>query len=218
MRHHVLIRLPIILALACLFSGCLAPRRDEYHSHRPINALEPSPESDRLWAASLETLRRGGFRLDRVDRPAGLMTTFPETSQSFFEVWRHDVNTWSDLSESSLNPMRRWVEVHLSRSEIDGWCDLAVVVHKQRLSSPDRQFNSTGAAFQFFGDSLPSTTGQPRISAKDERWFDRGRDGAMEEYLLRKILGRAGLDSVNGEDLAARNALPAEAKQGVPPS
>jgi len=64
------------------------------------------------------------------------------------------------------------------------------VVHKERLSSPDRQFNSSGAAYQYFGDSLPSTTGLARISEKDDRWLDCGRDPAMEDYLLRAILKR----------------------------
>ena len=66
-----------------------------------------------------------------------------------------------------------------------------MVVHKERLSSLDRQFNSTGAAYQYFGESLPSTTGQSKVTAKDDRWIDCGRDPAMEDYLLRRILTRS---------------------------
>jgi hypothetical protein len=84
--------------------------------------------------------------------------------------------------------MRRWVEVSLTRTDDGTWTQLAVVVHKERLSSPDRQFNSSGAAYQYFGESLPSTTGQSRVTAKDDRWLDCGRDPAMEDYLLRAIL------------------------------
>lgn len=160
-----------------------------------MSVADSSEEADRAWEAVQETLRRRGFRLDRVDRGAGIVTTFPETTQHFFEVWRHDVNTAPDFWESSLNPMRRWVEVRVARGDDERWREIAVNVHKERLSSPDRQFNSSGAAFQFFGDTLPSTTGKARVTAEDDRWLDRGRDSAMEEYLLRAILDRAGVST-----------------------
>ena len=64
------------------------------------------------------------------------------------------------------------------------------MVHKERQSSPDRQFNNSGAAYKFFGESLPSTTGQSRVTAKEDHWLDCGRDPAMEDYLLRAILKR----------------------------
>ena len=69
-----------------------------------------------------------------------------------------------------------------------------MVVHKERLSSPDRQFNSTGAVYQYFGESLPSTTGLERVTAEHDTWLDIGRDLAMEEYLLRGLLQRAGME------------------------
>ena len=71
-----------------------------------------------------------------------------------------------------------------------------VRVYKQRLSSPDRQFNSSGAAYQFFGDSLPSTTGKAIRPEVDDRWIDLGRDHALEDALLKSILSRAGKGSV----------------------
>ena len=121
----------------------------------------------------------------------------PETSQHFFEFWRHDVETGHDSWEASLNPIRRWVEVAVTRGNDQTWAELSVVVHKERLSSPDRQFNSTGAAYQYFGDNLPSTTGLARVTAEDDRWLDVGRDPAMEDHLLRVILGGAGIEASN---------------------
>ena len=182
-------------ALATL--GCSSPRRGEYQSSRGVSVAEPSEQADQLWVAVQETLRRGRFQLDRVDRRAGVITTMPESSQHFFEFWRHDVDTPRDAWEATMNPMRRWVEVSLARADDGMWTQLAVVVHKERLSSPDRQFNSSGAAYQYFGESLPSTTGLSRVTAKDDHWLDCGRDPAMEDYLLRAILKRCsgGVDS-----------------------
>lgn len=185
-------------------SGCLGPRRSDYTSSQAILVAGKSEEADRLWTAIKDTLRDNPFKLDRVDRRAGVITTLPEPSQHFFEVWRHDVDTWPDLWESTLNPIQRWVEVAVARGEDGTWSQVEVVVHKDRLSSPDRQFNSTGAAYQYFGDRLPSTTGLERVTAEHDTWLDIGRDPAMEEYLLRAILVRAGMEA--SFDAAAREA------------
>ncbi len=187
------IRVSIVLTLAvAMSSACLGPRRDDYVSTRRIALSEPARQSDALWEAIQETLRRGRFRLDRVDRHTGVVTTMPETSQQFFEFWRHDVDTREDLWESTLNLIRRRVRVNMVRADDGRSAELDVAVFRERLSSPDRQFNSTGSAFRFFGERLPSTTGAAKVTAADDRWLELGRDPAMEDYLLRSILERAG--------------------------
>lgn len=180
----------LMVTSVCGSVGCASRRRGEYQSARPVSVSEPSEQADLLWEAVQETLRRGRFQIDRVDRVAGVITTMPETSQHFFEFWRHDVDTPRDAWEATLNPMRRWVEVSLTREGDGPWTQLAVVVHKERLTSHDRQFNSSGAAYQYFGESLPSTTGKSKVTAKEDHWLDCGRDPAMEDYLLREILER----------------------------
>jgi len=188
MSQRILICL--LVTSVCGSGGCASPRPREYQSTRLLSISEPSEQADLLWEAVQETLRRGRYQIDRVDRVAGVVTTFPENSQHFFEFWRHDVDTSRDGWEATLNPMRRWVEVSLTREGEGPWTQLAVVVHKERLSSPDRQFNSSGAAYQYFGESLPSTTGKSRIRAKEDHWLDCGRDPAMEDYLLSEVLKR----------------------------
>ncbi|MGD2111060.1 MAG: hypothetical protein PVI86_16915, partial [Phycisphaerae bacterium] len=175
--------------------GCSGPRRSDYTSSQTIAMADRSDDADRLWTAIQDTLRDNPYHLDRVDRRTGVITTLPEPSQQFFEFWRHDVDTGSDLWESTLNPIRRWVEVRVVRGEDGQWSEIDVAVHKERLSSPDRQFNSTGAAYQYFGDRLPSTTGLERVTAEDDTWLEVGRDPAMEEYLLTEILKRAGIQA-----------------------
>ena len=175
--------------------GCQGPRRGEYLSSLPLAVASSGEQADAVWGAIQETLRRHHLRLDRVDRRAGVITTVPVISQHFFEFWRHDVDTRADAWESSLNPIRRWVEVSVRPTGEGRWAQLAVVVHKERLSSPDRQFNSTGAAYQYFGNSLPTTTGEKKVAAGDDQWIDIGRDAAMEDHFVRAMLERAGVGS-----------------------
>ena len=192
------VRLFALLPLIALLGGCLGPRRSDYVSSRQVSLANRSEQADTFWEAIQETLRRHRFRLDRVDYRAGVITTMPVTSQNIFEPWRHDVDTREDLWESTLNPIRRWAECSVTRGADDTWQEVALVVHKERFSSPDRQFNSTGAAFQYFGDSLPSTTGLVRVTPEYDRWLDMGRDPAMEEHLLNAIFKRAGMGGIDG--------------------
>ena len=66
-------------------------------------------EYEAFFEQCVDVLRRYGFELDRVDKLAGVITTFPETSEHFFEFWRRDVDTSYDWLESSLTTIRRRV-------------------------------------------------------------------------------------------------------------
>lgn len=176
---------PITLAV-CLTFGChRAHRAEDSKSNDPTQTQMTGFSGDCVWEAAQETLRRQGYKLDRVDREAGVITTLPETSKHFFEFWRHDVDTRADFWEATFIPMRRWIEVTIGSAAHAS--EVNVVVHKEQLSSLDRQFNSSGAALQYFGENLPSTTGKEKITAEDDRWIDRGRDPAMEQYVLAAI-------------------------------
>lgn len=203
----VLVRTSVILLSAVSLTcgaGCVSRKTPATPlSSMTLAFADESPDAERLWSAIQDTLRSHHYELDRVDRRFGVITTLPAGSQQLFEFWRHDVATGRDLLESSLSPTRRRVEVTMNAGEDGGALRVEVSVLKQRLSSLDRQFNNSGAAYQVFGEKLPATTGQPRVSHKDEQWLDLGRDAAMEDYLLRGILSRAGLSN------ASNNTVPA---------
>lgn len=183
-----------------LLSACAAPRPESYISTRSLDPLLLADGGDRIWSAAQDVLRANRFRLDRVDRLEGVITTWPNTSQHYFEFWRSDVKTAWDFWEATLNLIRRRAEIRLTSSGAAEPASLMVRVFKQRLSSPDRQFNSSGAAFQFFGDSLPSTTGKAISPEVDDRWIDLGRDHALEDALLESILARAVEDAAASQE------------------
>lgn len=175
---------PLLLLVACS-----APRPESYVSLKVVEPALVGDDGRRLLAAAADALRARRFRVDRLDQRAGVVTTWPNTSQHYFELWRDDVETGWDFWEATLNPIRRRVEVHVTADPEAS--TVMVRAYKQRLSSPDRQFNSSGAAYQFFGENLPSTSGHTIVPERDDRWIDVGRDHALEDALLRDILARA---------------------------
>ncbi len=189
--HHPL---PMLALSLCMTVGCLGPKRNDYQSAQAISLAKGSVESDALWIAIQDTLRQNRFRLDQVDRREGVITTMSVSSQHWFEFWRHDVNSRPDLWESTVNPMRRWVQARVTRNSQGEDSELTISVYKQRFSSPDRQFNYSAAAYEFFGLSLPATTGDAIITDDRNQWLDVGQDPAMEDYLLHKTLERMRTD------------------------
>lgn len=173
--------------------------------HQPAAPVSPTTvrveistaeDYDRLWSAARESLREDGYSAELVDRSRGRLSTRAVGSQHFFEFWRHDVETRYDWAEATIAPIRRRVDLTLPQPEESGTStQLTLSVIKERLASPDRQFNESGALFQFFGYVLPSTSGQAQIRPEDDRWVEIGRDSAMETFLLRRILARAAVPS-----------------------
>lgn len=144
-----------------------------------------------LWNAVQDSIRDYRFRIDRVDAIAGVVTSWPETSKQMVEFWRHDAVTLYDMWESTINPIRRWIEVRVEKQPDQAQRLVAVTVHKERLSSPDRQFNNSTAAYRYFGESLPSTTGITRVTPEHDRWLSMGRDPALEARLVDRIVLRS---------------------------
>ncbi len=181
-------RMLVFGALAIIITGCQEPASPvDYNTQ--VFTVADAEQSALLWDTCQDVLRRNRFTLDRVDRPAGVITTFPVTSQQFFEFWRHDVDTAFDLADASLSTIRRQARVDVTPIEDNpDKLQVCVTVRVERLSAPERQFNSSATVLQYFGEELPGESGQRRLTRADDYWFDLGRDGAMERYLLDRII------------------------------
>lgn len=180
-------RAALLMLVLLVPQGCMRPPVASGPTVRTVTTAHPG-SIDGPWEAAREILRRHRFEIERLDRRAGVIVTRPLTSQSAFEFWRHDVDTAYDLLEATLNPIRRRVTVRVERGEGDGQADIDVVVIKERLARPERQFSSSTQAYHFFGDSLPGTAGQLRLGPESEYWIDLGRDPAMESYFADRIV------------------------------
>ena len=178
-----------VLAL-CALHGCQRPARPVQLTVQDIT-LSSEGEYDALFEACLDTLRAQRFKLDRVDARAGIITTFPITSQQAFEFWRKDVHTAYDLMEATLLTIRRRVEIQLLREGDALPHELVVSVYRERFSTPDRQYNTSAAAFRVYSRSLPSTAGRRIVPERDNAWLPAGRDGVLERRLIDEITEHA---------------------------
>lgn len=183
---------------AVLAGGCQRPVQTAEPLSQQV-ALVDEAQFDALWESCQEVLRRHRFRLDRVDRRSGTITTFPETSQGFFEFWRHDVDTSYDLLESTLRTVRRLAVVQVDRDEPAGSGQVTVTIFRETFATPERQFNNSAATLRIFGATLPGVAGEPMLTRADDYWIADGRDANMENRLVERILRRAGSTSVSLE-------------------
>lgn len=133
-------------------------------------------------------LRLHDFQPDRQDRAAGVITTLPTTSMQWHEPWRADVADGYSLALSSLHTVRRQATVRFVRdpSAPDHWT-VEVQVDVYLLNAPDYQVTTASSGIRSFSGDLPSVTGEagPRLM---RRWTPVGRDPAMEDRLLERIL------------------------------
>ncbi len=87
----------------------------------PQAQLSPAEQNfEALWQASLRTLQRYHFVIDRTDRRAGVIETFPMTAQQWFEFWRDDAVTGKDLLEGSLQGVKRQARVRIVPEQAPG--------------------------------------------------------------------------------------------------
>lgn len=192
--------------------GQAAPGDSEAEGGRPVTDTAPaateatpattvlsSADYDAAFDAAVRELRDAGFRIARNDRRFGVITTWPKESPTAFEPWVGD-NTTGDLARrSTLNHLRRAVEVAITpagRADGQAGADytLTVAVTLEREQRPNRYLNhSAGGTIAARYDDVPAHLAQQGIPAS--YWEPAGDDPELAKRLLAVIRERAGLDS-----------------------
>ncbi|HKQ47243.1 MAG TPA: hypothetical protein VJZ71_04135 [Phycisphaerae bacterium] len=179
-----------MLLITVAAAGCQRPAPPESPTASTITDEDVQP----LWDTALAVLIKHDFRPDRQDRTAGIITTHPTTSKQWHEPWRQDVADSYSLGEASLHTVQRQATVRFIRHPkdqppaADNWA-IEVQVDIYRLSVPEYQITSSSSAIRSFNADLPTVTGEKVADARAaRRWVPLGRDGAMEERLLSRIL------------------------------
>ena len=160
-------------------------------------AVTGDPQFDALWDAATAALGEYRFQIDRQDRRAGVITTFPLVGRHWFEFWRKDAATPRDVLEGTLHTVTRTAKVTIRKAAggrgAVGKYAVAVEVRTRRSTLPTYQVTSTADAYDLFlgrGDvartyAADVTRRRGRGAGKEE---DLGRDAALEKALRQRIV------------------------------
>ncbi len=143
-----------------------------------------------MWDAATEVLGKYRFTIDRADRRAGVITTFPMTGRHWFEFWRKDAATPRDVTEGTLQTIYRRVTVNIRRKEAGGKEYLvAVQVHTTRSDLPNPQVTSTSEAYNLFlNPDMPRSASLTGLGGPSgSKSVPLGRDENLEEILRQQI-------------------------------
>jgi len=192
--HRIRLELGLAVLLAGLATGCVR------YTQPVVTEQASMPETQRraVWEASRDVLRRYGFRLDRQDFRAGVLTTHPMVGKHFFEFWRKDAVGPYELAESSIQKIYRQVTVRLEPTQPGA--ETVEPIVEVRVSRSDRkrpEVTSTSEAFDLFRipageEPLPEELADRQAAGLEEQ-ADRADEGIVP------LGGQAGL----AEKLAA---------------
>jgi len=173
--------------LGLLAAGCHQPAQPTQPTATEV-VVSDVDEFDLLWRTAVRALERHQFQVDRQDRHAGIITTFPETAPQWFEFWRRDFSDPYSTLESSLHTIRRQATVRVVRTEGEKRYRVEVEVRVSRWSAPERQVTTASGAMRMFSREMPTTEGLMPEEAEPPHWVDLGRDPVLEKKLLQAIL------------------------------
>lgn len=179
-----------VLATALAVAGCEAPPQPS----GPTLGTAPvqTPEQfEHLWRSTEDALLAFNFDVDRRDRVQGIITTYPETSAHFFELWRAQPTPAYYWWESNLHTIQRQAEVYI-RPSSPGTYQIEVKVDRYRRSMEERQVDNAAAAMRLFSGQAPTVSGQMIKPSESSNWIHLGRDAFAERTILDAIIARYG--------------------------
>ena len=177
------------LLATCLLGGCFITLTGGQAV--PIQSTRDE-NFNALWDSAVEVLTQYRFKIDRADRRAGVITTYPLVGRHWFEFWRKDARTRGDVVEGALHNDNRQATVTIARvpSLSAGPHDyqLSVLVSTLRSNRQPEQVTSSSQAYEIF-------TGQIQTEEEDEEeeeeptsgLTDIGRDKRLEGVLFTRI-------------------------------
>ena len=150
-----------------------------------------STDYEKLWQSAERVSHDYLFTIDRRDRRLGLLSTVPNVSPQFFEPWRRELQTASDVAYSSTASYRRTIYWQFGR---DG--DAYAVTPKvliERESFQEQRISGLLSRAYFH----PTPQQEERIYGTRETdqnlilpatyWYPVGRDFAFEQKLVEKM-------------------------------
>jgi hypothetical protein len=166
----------------------VATTQPSYWFDQPGTEAVVSTNLDALVAASEAAIRRFGFKVDRVDYRAALVTSQPLISSQFFEFWRNDVSSLEDSAEASARTTRRTIRMQINRTG-EARFELVPKVLVERQTIAEQRITSVALYHGAF--TRPNPQQRQRGSKETDEgivipsryWYAQGRDPALEKKL-----------------------------------
>ena len=221
-RRWMSVTFMTIVPLAAVFAGGCAQ----------LPAVTANPieitagEYDRVFDASIQTLRQMRFTVDRKDRRFGVVTSEPMLASSAIEPWYRDNTHSAQVAQSTLHLQRRIVRVELTPAEpvADARTEayrMSVQVQIERRYDPPKELNTPLIGAARFRDVRQNVITQTtEAGTETSHWVNIGRDEQLEQRLIAQILTRAthgeSAPQVSPETPAVEKPADAKPAQAVP--
>ncbi len=177
--------------------GCTFSETSPLLVHAPQGAGLPNPmhvgvsagpqQQEWLWERTVTVLHDYHFNIEREDRFASVIETDYRTGSGILEPWHLDSVGMFNRLESTLQPIRRKVQVSLFPDENGTGYRVGVEAWKEIEYIPGLAANSPGGAT--FSESTPlerdlnPVVGQTAPS----QWIRQGRDVELEQAILQSL-------------------------------
>ena len=173
-----------LLACCAMCSGCLSgpPKAPAVGG----SVIQVSADRDSLWEHAVVVLHRNHFQVARESKLEGVIETQYRGGSNLLEPWHPDSVGRANRLESTLQSIRRRVNVSMQSSGL-GLMTVSVRVDKEIEDLPGLAANYEGGAT--FQESQPFTRDLDQVVGQSgpSRWLSSGRDPLLEHQLLRQI-------------------------------
>jgi hypothetical protein len=180
-------RWTILIAAGLLITGCAG--RSTTTDALPAPVVNPVAADDRekLFDACERVARELHFTIARRDFRGGVLTTEPMTSAQFFEPWRRELRTASDVAESSLATVRRTLRFDITAQ--GGQFIATPTVTVERFAQTERRMTSSAT----YGSAFKRTTAtgsrelDAGVSIPRAYWYETGKDADLAAYAADRV-------------------------------
>ncbi len=178
-----------LLSCLLLFSGCalngLGPGNAAAPLTNPI--LVTTNNEELLWERAVDVLHEFHFEIARENRLGKVIETEPMVGSGVLEPWHPDSPNLASRVESSLQSIRRIVQVSMQPDPQQRGYMITVAVFKEIEDLPGVAANSPGAAT--FAESKPLQRNLDPVVGEStpSGWVSLGRDLALEQSILRRL-------------------------------
>ena len=174
-----------LLGCCALCSGCLSSPPKAPAAGSSVIQVS-SDYRDSLWEHAVVVLHRNHFQVARESKLEGVIETQYRGGSNMLEPWHHDSVGLENRLESTLQSIRRRVNVSMQSSGA-GLMTVSVRVDKEIEDLPGLAANYEGGAT--FQESQPFTRDLDQVVGQTgpSRWLSIGRDPLLERQLLGQI-------------------------------